>query len=86
MALPEHECGQALAKVAKKGCGVSSLGAIQNLTARGPEQPALPGPLSAGGRTRWPPEVSSNLDDSVIFMNLISWMLNFQSKMLMNFL
>jgi len=45
MALPEHVCDEALDQVAKKGCGVSSLGAIHNLTVHGPEQPALTGAL-----------------------------------------
>lgn len=46
MALPEHEGNQALDQVAEKGCKVSSLVTIQNLT--GPEQPALSGPIRAG--------------------------------------
>lgn len=56
MALSEHAVNQALGHVAEKGCGVSSLVAIPDLT--GPEQPALSGPIQAGGWTRWPTEVS----------------------------
>lgn len=47
MALSEHAVNQALGHVAEKGCGVSSLVAIPDLT--GPEQPALSGPIQAAG-------------------------------------
>lgn len=39
-----YEDGQTLEQVAQRDCGTSSLGGRQNLTGRGPEQPALNGP------------------------------------------
>ena len=39
-----HGGGQTLEQVAQRGRGTSSLGGHQNLTGRGPEQPALTGP------------------------------------------
>lgn len=44
--------------------GVSTLGDIQKPTGRSPGQPAVSGPAWAGDRTRWRPEVFSNLRQS----------------------
>lgn len=46
--------------------GISLLGDIQKPSGQCPGQPALGIPTWAGGWTRWPPEVPSNLNHSVI--------------------
>jgi len=43
------EGDKALDKVAQRGCGISFFGGIQDPTGRGPVQPALSDPASAGG-------------------------------------
>lgn len=58
MALPEHGGNQALDQAAEKGCRVSSLVNIENLT--GPEQSPSSGSIWAGDWTRLPTEVSFN--------------------------
>ena len=52
-------------QAAQGGCGVSFSGDTQDLPGRGPVQPALGDPTSAGGWTRWPTEVPSNPCHSV---------------------
>ncbi|KAK4830389.1 hypothetical protein QYF61_010900, partial [Mycteria americana] len=42
------EDGQALTQAAMRGCGVSMLGAVENLTAHSPEQPVLVDPVLSG--------------------------------------
>ena len=50
----------ALAQAAQGGCGVSFSGDIQDPPGRGPVQPALSDPASAGGWAGWPTEFPSN--------------------------
>ena len=49
--------GQTLEQTAQRGCRVSILGDIQNLTGHGPEQPAVTDPALSRGWTRQSPEV-----------------------------
>ena len=56
----------ALEEAAQGGCGFFFSGDIQNPPGRGPVQPAVGDPASAGGWTRWSPEVPSNPYHSVI--------------------
>ena len=55
----------ALAQTAQGVCGISTLGVIQKLSEHGPGQQGLGGPAWAGVWTRLPPEVASNLNNSV---------------------
>lgn len=54
-----------LAWAAQGGSGVSSLRDTQSLPGHGPGPPPLDGQAGAGGWTRWPPEIPSNLNHTL---------------------
>lgn len=66
---------QVLGQVAQEGHGISLSGDVQKLFGSSPQQSALGGPDWMGCWTRWPPEVSSNLNHSVIL-----WLQNGSKK------
>ena len=86
--VPSHEeellhCegDRALEQAAQGGCGFSFSGDIQDPPEWGPMQPAVGDPASAEGWTRWPTEVPSNPEHSVILWFCDSVILWFSSSL-----
>lgn len=55
-----------LLQAVQRGCGVSLLGDCHKASGCGPGHPVLGGPAGAGVWTRWPLELPSDLNHSVV--------------------